>query len=75
MPDDRKLRDALNLIGDYCRGNLPDGWMITLEVSNEEMCCELTDPTGDVAEGWESGECDAITDCCSHAIDAEDNGQ
>ena len=63
-----ELRDAMNLIGKYCSEQLPDGWMISLEVTSEEMNCELSDPNGDAHDGWDSGERNAIVDCCDYAL-------
>ena len=44
MPDiDRRLIDAVNLLGEYAEQHLPDGFTITLEFRQSECCLSLED--------------------------------
>ena len=71
----QELKAALNLIGEYCREHLPDGWEISVLVNNEEMSVTLTDPDGDDHDGFESGEDCVIVDACDHARNTQDDCQ
>lgn len=66
-----QLNEALNLIGFYCRDNMPDGFEFRLHITNKEMRCEVEEPDGDDAEGWEADESNPVVDACDYANHAQ----
>lgn len=67
----KELRDALNLIGEYCCNNLPDGWQLTINLNSEKVSLDLTDPSGNDAQDWDSCDGYTLVDACDYAQQKE----